>query len=103
VSSSYLESLRGVDFSVLGRVASELRLGRVLSGSREMRDSPTWNSLGLKTIDSRGRVLNARREADLRMRCYFIVDQASVILNLYFKLNLPPISVKSINPNSNHK
>jgi hypothetical protein len=47
--------------------------------------------------------LNARREADLRMRCYFIVDQASVILNLYFKLNLPPISVKSINPNSNHK
>jgi hypothetical protein len=43
VSSSYLESLRGVDFSVLGRVASELRLGRVLSGSREMRDSPTWN------------------------------------------------------------
>lgn len=43
MSSSYLESFRGVDFSVLGRVASELRLGRVLSGSREMRDSPTWN------------------------------------------------------------
>lgn len=50
VSSSYLDYLTGVGFSVRERVARELRLGSVLYGRREMRDSPTWNYRGLKTI-----------------------------------------------------
>ena len=89
-----MESLSGVVFSVLGRVASELRLGRVLSGSREMRDSPTWNSLGLKTIDSTGRFLKARREADLRMRCYFIGRLRVGNFEFVFKLNMHSLGVR---------
>ena len=80
-------------FSVRGRVASELRLEIILYGSREIFDSPTLNSLGLKTIYSTGRVVNATTEHDLRSLCYFICWRN---FEFVFKLNMLLLGVKSI-------
>ncbi len=60
-------------FSVFGKVGCELRLVMILYGSRDILDSPTLNSLGLKTISSTGRVLKSASELDLRIFDYFML------------------------------